>query len=99
MFLSDESAHRAVLEQSAPKTQVSSCKKKAASNSKAMETQTTRRPISKRTCAFCNAELAKNKMTQHLKSCKQRLANIPTRHSCKWYTAQHEKGLFQKSCA
>jgi hypothetical protein len=41
-----------------------------------METQTTRRPISIGTCAFCNAELAKNKMTQHLKSCKQRLANI-----------------------
>jgi len=41
-----------------------------------METQTTRRPISKGTCAFCKAELAKNKMTQHLKSCKQRLANI-----------------------
>src|SRR6266480_295435 len=55
---------------------VSSCKKKATSNSKTMETQTTRRPISKGTCAFCNAELAKNKMTQHLKSCKQRLATI-----------------------
>src|SRR3989440_6772565 len=41
-----------------------------------METQTTRRPISIGTCAFCNAELAKNKMTQHLKSCKQRLATI-----------------------
>ncbi len=41
-----------------------------------METQTTRRPLSKGTCAFCKAELAKNKMTQHLKSCKQRLANI-----------------------
>jgi hypothetical protein len=41
-----------------------------------METQTTRRPISKGTCAFCKAELAKNKMTQHLKSCKQRLATI-----------------------
>src|SRR3989440_1506979 len=55
---------------------VSSCKKKATSNSKTMETQTTRRPISKGICAFCKAELAKNKMTQHLKSCKQRLANI-----------------------
>ncbi|MFL5587424.1 MAG: hypothetical protein ACJ8DI_07170 [Ktedonobacteraceae bacterium] len=41
-----------------------------------METQTTRRPISKGTCTFCKAEFAKNKMTQHLKSCKQRLANI-----------------------
>jgi hypothetical protein len=41
-----------------------------------METQTTRRPISKGICAFCKAELAKNKMTQHLKSCKQRLASI-----------------------
>lgn len=43
-----------------------------------METQPTRRPISKGNCAFCEAELAKNKMTQHLKSCKQRLANIAT---------------------
>jgi len=60
----------------APKAQFYSCKKKATSNSKAMETQTTRRPISIGTCAFCNAELAKNKMTQHLKSCKQRLATI-----------------------
>ena len=60
----------------APKAQVSSCKKKATSNSKTMETQTTRRPISIGICAFCNAELAKNKMTQHLKSCKQRLATI-----------------------
>ena len=41
-----------------------------------METQTTLRPISTGTCAFCKAELAKNKMTQHLKFCKQRLANI-----------------------
>src|SRR2546421_3255537 len=55
---------------------VSSGKKKSTSKSKAMETQTTRRPISKGTCAFCKAEFAKNKMTQHLKSCKQRLANI-----------------------
>ena len=43
-----------------------------------MEPQTTYRPISKGNCAFCKAELAKNKMTQHLKSCKQRLANIVT---------------------
>ena len=43
-----------------------------------METQPARRPISIGNCAFCKAELAKNKMTQHLKSCKQRLANIAT---------------------
>src|SRR6266849_6455588 len=43
-----------------------------------METQSTRRPISKGTCAFCKAELAKNKMTQHLKFCKQRLATLAT---------------------
>lgn len=43
-----------------------------------METQSARRPISIGTCAFCKAELAKNKMTQHLKSCKQRLAAIAT---------------------
>ena len=41
-----------------------------------METQRARRPISKGLCAFCKTELAKNKMTQHLKSCKQRLATI-----------------------
>ena len=41
-----------------------------------METQSTPRPISKGTCAFCKAELAKNKMTQHLKFCKQRLATL-----------------------
>lgn len=41
-----------------------------------METQSAYRPISQGTCAFCKAELAKNKMTQHLKSCKQRLAAI-----------------------
>jgi len=39
-----------------------------------METQATRRSISKGICTFCKTELAKNKMTQHLKSCKQRLA-------------------------
>ena len=44
-----------------------------------METQPARRPISTGNCAFCKAELAKNKMTQHLKSCKQRLANIAKR--------------------
>jgi hypothetical protein len=41
-----------------------------------MEAQPTRRPISKGICAFCKVELAKNKITQHLKSCKQRLASI-----------------------
>jgi hypothetical protein len=41
-----------------------------------METQPARRPISKGICTFCKSELAKNKMTQHLKSCKQRLAGI-----------------------
>src|SRR5882762_9284012 len=45
---------------------------------KKMETQSTRRPISKGTCTFCKAELAKNKMTQHLKFCKQRLATLAT---------------------
>ena len=43
-----------------------------------METQSTPRPISKGTCVFCKAELAKNKMTQHLKFCKQRLATLAT---------------------
>src|SRR5436853_851015 len=43
-----------------------------------METQSTRRPILQGTCAFCKAELAKNKMTQHLKFCKQRLATLAT---------------------
>ena len=41
-----------------------------------METKPTHRTISKGTCAFCKAEVAKNQMTQHLKSCKQRLADI-----------------------
>lgn len=41
-----------------------------------METQSARGPISIGTCAFCKAEFAKNKMTQHLKSCKQRLDTI-----------------------
>jgi hypothetical protein len=41
-----------------------------------MTTQPTRRPISKGICTFCKAEVVKNKMTQHLKSCKQRLASI-----------------------
>ena len=43
-----------------------------------METQSIRRPISQGTCVFCKAELAKNKMTQHLKFCKQRLATLAT---------------------
>jgi len=43
-----------------------------------MKTQPTGRPISTGNCAFCKAEIAKNKMTQHLKSCKQRLATIAT---------------------
>ncbi|HEY4383600.1 MAG TPA: hypothetical protein VGN34_03865 [Ktedonobacteraceae bacterium] len=41
-----------------------------------MGTQSTRKPVSDGICAFCKAELPKNKMTQHLKSCKQRLATI-----------------------
>jgi len=41
-----------------------------------METQSTPRPISQGTCAFCKAELVKNKMTQHLKFCKQRLTTL-----------------------
>ena len=49
---------------------------KVTSNSKTMETETTHRPISTGICEFCKAELAKNKMTQHLKFCKQRLATI-----------------------
>ena len=43
-----------------------------------MKTQSTSKPISQGTCAFCKAELAKNKMTQHLKFCKQRLATFAT---------------------
>jgi hypothetical protein len=46
------------------------------SEGKKMETQSTQRTVSKGNCEFCKAELAKNKMTQHLKSCKQRLAAI-----------------------
>jgi hypothetical protein len=41
-----------------------------------METQSTSKPISQGTCAFCKAELAKNKITQHLKFCKKRLATF-----------------------
>ena len=39
-----------------------------------MATESAKGPISQGTCAFCKAELAKNKVTQHLKFCKQRLA-------------------------
>ncbi|HEY4032420.1 MAG TPA: hypothetical protein VGL94_00465 [Ktedonobacteraceae bacterium] len=46
-----------------------------------METQSTPRPISKGTCAFCKAELAKNKMTQHLKFCKQRLTTLASQEN------------------
>jgi hypothetical protein len=41
-----------------------------------MKTQPTSKPISNGICTFCNGEIAKNKMTQHLKFCKQRLASI-----------------------
>ena len=41
-----------------------------------MATQPAGKPISKGICEFCKSEVAKNKMTQHLKSCKQRLATI-----------------------
>ncbi|HEU5198409.1 MAG TPA: hypothetical protein VFU32_02160 [Ktedonobacterales bacterium] len=39
-----------------------------------METHPAHRPVSKGICAFCKAELAKQQMTQHLKSCKARRA-------------------------
>ncbi len=39
-----------------------------------METHPARRAVSKGTCAFCKAELAKPQMPQHLKSCKARRA-------------------------
>ena len=41
-----------------------------------MVTQPARSILSKGTCTFCKMELAKNKMTQHLKSCKARLATL-----------------------
>src|SRR5215469_14433593 len=41
-----------------------------------MEPQVAHRPISKGICTFCQTELAKNRMTQHLKFCKQRLATL-----------------------
>ena len=41
-----------------------------------MATQSASKPVSMGICEFCKAEIAKNKMTQHLKSCKQRRAAI-----------------------
>lgn len=41
-----------------------------------MKTQQTDKPTFAGTCVFCKAEVAKNKMTQHLKFCKERLATI-----------------------
>jgi hypothetical protein len=41
-----------------------------------METQPDPKTISTGICTFCKAEFAKNKMTQHLKSCKQRVATF-----------------------
>src|SRR5437763_1540981 len=43
---------------------------------KKMATQYAKSSISKGICEFCKGEFMKNKMTQHLKSCKQRLASI-----------------------
>lgn len=39
-----------------------------------MAKQTEQKPISRGICRFCQGEFAKNKMTQHLKSCKARFA-------------------------
>jgi hypothetical protein len=41
-----------------------------------MATESTGRAVSKGMCTFCKVEIAKNKMTQHLKFCKQRIAAI-----------------------
>ena len=41
-----------------------------------METPAASKAISTGICAFCKSAFAKNKMTQHLKSCKQRRASI-----------------------
>lgn len=41
-----------------------------------MSSQSTDRPAYQGICEFCKAEIAKNKMTQHLKFCKQRFATI-----------------------
>jgi hypothetical protein len=43
---------------------------------KKMATESAGRPVSKGVCTFCKVEIAKNKATQHLKFCKQRLAAI-----------------------
>lgn len=40
-----------------------------------MAKQTVQKDISRGICNFCQGEFAKNKMTQHLKSCRVRLAN------------------------
>jgi hypothetical protein len=42
-----------------------------------MVKQAERREISQGVCRFCRGEFAKNKMTQHLKSCKARVAHKP----------------------
>jgi hypothetical protein len=41
-----------------------------------MATQSASKPVSMGICEFCKAEIAKNKVTQHLKFCKQRRAMI-----------------------
>jgi hypothetical protein len=41
-----------------------------------VETKSVSKSISQGQCAFCEAEVAKSKMTQHLKFCKPRLAII-----------------------
>jgi len=41
-----------------------------------MAKQTTEKAISKGMCYFCRGEFAKNKMTQHLKNCKVRSAQV-----------------------
>lgn len=43
-----------------------------------MPKQTAEREISQGTCYFCRSEFAKNKMTQHLKNCKARQAQVGT---------------------
>ncbi len=46
-----------------------------------MAKQTVTKEVTKGTCRFCNSEFEKSKMTQHLKFCKQRAANIKTENS------------------
>src|SRR5690349_13056559 len=41
-----------------------------------MVAEKTHQTVSTGACKACGAEVAKNKMTQHLKFCKQRLADI-----------------------